>query len=141
MSEQPAATASLPAPSGLLARISTAPVQTMKQQYGTGPVSAKAYLVDDLLFVVLRGGITRAERTMVAAGREQSVRRFRQEFENEMAQPLVDIVERLTGCTVINYQSEVLFDPDLSIKIFVFDDRVEADARMPAMAASLRLVD
>jgi hypothetical protein len=42
---------------------------------------------------------------------------------------------------VINYQSQVLFDPDMSIKIFVFDDRVEADARTPAMAASLRLVD
>ena len=141
MTEQPAPAETYPTTPELLAAISTATVQAMKQQYGKGPVSAKSYLVDDLLFVVLRGGITRAERTMVDAGRQQSVRRFRQEFENEMTKPLVAIVERLTGRRVISYQSQVLFDPDMSVKIFVFDDRLDADASAPSAAAPLRVVD
>ena len=141
MTEQPAPAEYQPTTPELLAAISTATVQTMKQQYGKGPVSAKSYLVDDLLFVVLRGGITRAERTMVDAGRQQSVRRFRQEFENETAKPLVAIIERVTGRHVISYQSQVLFDPDMSVKIFVFDDRIDAGVPLPAAAATLRLVD
>jgi uncharacterized protein YbcI len=112
---------------GLLSRISTEMVRAMKRHYGRGPVLAKSYLVDDLLFVVLREGMTQAERTMLQAGREDSVRRFRQEFENETTEPLVRMIERLTSRRVINYQSQVLFDPDMTIEIFVFDD-TRADA-------------
>jgi uncharacterized protein YbcI len=107
----------------VLAQISTEMVQAMKQHYGKGPVSAKSYLVDDLLFVVMRDMITQAERTMLDAGREHTVRNFRQEFENEVAETLTRLVERLTGRHVVNYQSQVLFDPDLTVEIFVFEDR------------------
>jgi uncharacterized protein YbcI len=106
----------------VLARISTEMVRTMKQYYGKGPVSAKSYLVDDLLFVVMREGITQAEQTMLDAGREGTVRSFRQEFENEMSEMLTRMIERVTGRRVVAYQSQVLFDPNLTIEIFVFDD-------------------
>jgi uncharacterized protein YbcI len=117
-----------PGPDGnLLPRISTEMVQAMKQYYGKGPVSAKSYVVDDLLFVVMRGGITQAEQTMLDAGREDTVRRFRQEFENEMTPRLISMVEQLTGRRVVNYQSQVLFDPDMTVEIFVFDDDTRPD--------------
>jgi uncharacterized protein YbcI len=106
----------------VLARISTEMVRTFKQYYGKGPVSAKSYLVDDLLFVVMREGITQAEQTMLDAGRAGTVRNFRQEFENEMTEVLTRMVERVTGRRVVTYQSQVLFDPNLTIEIFVFDD-------------------
>jgi uncharacterized protein YbcI len=106
----------------VLARISTEMVRTFKQYYGKGPVSAKSYLVDDLLFVVMREGITQAEQTMLDAGRASTVRNFRQEFENEMTEVLTRMVERVTGRRVVTYQSQVLFDPHLTIEIFVFDD-------------------
>jgi uncharacterized protein YbcI len=116
-------TAEAPWDSGLLSQISTEMVQAVKRHYGKGPVSAKSYLVDDLLFVVMRDGITQAERTMLDAGRENAVRHFRQEFENEVAETLTRLVERLTGRRVVNYQSQVLFDPDMTVEIFVFDGR------------------
>jgi uncharacterized protein YbcI len=106
----------------LLSRISTEMVRAMKQYYGKGPVSAKSYLMDDLLFVVMRDGITQAEQTMIEAGREGTVRNFRQEFENEMAEVLIRLIERLTGRRVVTYQSQVLFDPNITIEIFVFAD-------------------
>jgi uncharacterized protein YbcI len=106
----------------LLSRISTETVRTMKQYYGKGPVSAKSYLADDLLFTVMRGGITQSEQTMLKAGREDTVRQFRQEFENEMTPRLISMVEQLTGRHVLSYQSQILFDPDMVVEIFVFDD-------------------
>jgi uncharacterized protein YbcI len=106
---------------GLLARISTQMVHAMKEYHGKGPISAKSYLIDDLLFVVLREGMTKSEQTMLDAGHENVVRSFRQEFENEMADRLTAMVEELTGRRVINYQSQVMFDPNMSVEMFVFD--------------------
>jgi uncharacterized protein YbcI len=106
----------------LLSRISNETVRAMKRYYGKGPVSAKSYLVEDLLFTVLRGGVTQSERTMLDAGREDTVRQFRQEFENEMTLRLISMVEQLTGRHVLNYQSQILFDPDMIVEIFLFDD-------------------
>jgi uncharacterized protein YbcI len=119
---QPAAQAVGSEDGSVLQRISTEMVRTMKQYYGKGPVSAKSYLVDDLLFIVMREGFTQAEQTMLDAGRGGTVRNFRQEFENEMAEVLTRMIERITGRRVVTYQSQVLFDPNLTIEIFVFDD-------------------
>jgi uncharacterized protein YbcI len=119
---EPAAESTRTEDGSVLQRISTEMVRTMKQYYGKGPVSAKSYLVDDLLFVVMREGITQAEQTMLDAGRAGMVRNFRQEFENEMAEVLTRMVERVTGRRVVTYQSQVLFDPNMTIEIFVFDD-------------------
>ena len=120
---------------GVLAQISSEMVQAMKHHYGKGPVSAKSYMVDDLLFVVMRDMITQAERTMLDAGRGDTVREFRQQFENEVAEMLTRMVERVTGRRVLTYQSQVLFDPDITVEIFVFEDQREADGSDDAAAA------
>jgi uncharacterized protein YbcI len=112
----------------LLSAISREIVHAMKQYYGRGPTQAKSYLIDDLLFVVMRGGITVAEQTMLEAGEEDTVRAFRQRFENLMAERLVGTIEQLTERTVVNYQSQVLFDPDVVIEMFVFDQPVRREA-------------
>jgi uncharacterized protein YbcI len=104
-------------------------VRAMKRYYGKGPVEARSYFVDDLLFVVMRGVLTTAEGTMIEAGQEDAVRGFRQRFENEMAPQLKSTIERLTGRNVVNYQSQIMFDPDMLIEIFVFDQPMSRDAR------------
>ena len=103
-----------------LARISREVVATMKREYGRGPVSAQSYLIDDFLIVVMRGGLTTAEKTMLEVGRPDAVREFRQIFENEMKETLVGLIEGLVGREVVTYQSQVLFDPDIVIEIFFF---------------------
>jgi uncharacterized protein YbcI len=120
---------------GLLATISREMVRAMKTYYGKGPSKAKSYLVDDLLFIVMREGGTVAEKTMVDSGQEDAVRDFRQRFENEMAERLTYMIEQLTKRKVINYQSQVLFDPDVSIEIFMFDEPIAQEAREETAAA------
>ena len=105
------------------ARISTEIVRTLKESFGKGPVKAKSYLLDDFLLVVMRGGITVAEETMLARGHGDLVRQFRQTYQNEMGDVLVAKVEALTGRKVVTYQSQILFDPHIVMEMFFFDDQ------------------
>jgi uncharacterized protein YbcI len=107
----------------LLSAISREMVLTMKEAYGRGPTEAKSYLVDDLLFVVMRGGALQAETTLLEAGFSDTVREFRQKFENVMAEHLVGTVEQLTDRKVLTYQSQILFDPHIVMEVFFFDPR------------------
>jgi uncharacterized protein YbcI len=105
----------------LRAAISREMVKALKTFYGKGPTKAKSYLFDDLLFVVMRGGDTPGEKTLLEAGHSDSVRTFRQRFQNVMGERLVGTIEQLTERKVLTYQSQVLFDPFVVIEIFVFD--------------------
>lgn len=112
----------------LLSALSREMVMAMKKYYGRGPTQAKSYLVDDLLFVVMRGGTTEGERTLLDAGMTDTVREFRQKFENLMAERLVGTVEQLTDRKVLTYQSQILFDPEVVVEVFVFDRPLERSA-------------
>ena len=105
----------------LLSRISTEIVRMQKQHFGKGPVAAKSYMLDDFLIVVMRDGVTTAEQTMLEFGEADLVRQFRQTFENQMTTRMVDKIEELTGRKVVNYQSQILFDPHIVVELFFFD--------------------
>ena len=105
----------------LLRQISREIVHTQKEAFGKGPTHSKAYMFDDMLLVVMRDGLTVAEKTMLEFGQEDLVRNFRQQFENEMTSRLIGVIERLTERKVLTYQSQVMFDPDVIVEMFVFD--------------------
>jgi uncharacterized protein YbcI len=109
-------------------------VRMQKEFFGKGPTKAKSYMFDDMLLVVMREGMTTAERTMLEFGHPNQVRQFRQLFQDEMTEKLTSMVERLTGRRVVNYQSQVLFDPDMSLEMFVFD----SSGDHPAIEATLK---
>ncbi len=106
----------------MLARLSDEIVRAKKQFFGKGPEQAKSYMLDDVLFVVMRGGLTTAEQTMLRCDQPDMVRAFRQLFENEMTEVLTGLVEQTTKRTVVNYQSQIMFDPDVIVEMFVFAD-------------------
>jgi uncharacterized protein YbcI len=118
---EPVGTSATPEQS-LLAKISTEVVRTLKDSFGKGPLKAKSYLLDDFLIVVMRGGVTVAEQTMLDRGHGDLVRNFRQTYQNELGAELVAKVETLTGRKVVTYQSQILFDPHIVMEIFFFDD-------------------
>ena len=111
----------------LLMRISTEMVRAQKKFFGKGPTQAKSYFLDDMLIIVMKGGLTTAEKTMLDFGEEDQVREFRQIFENEMTDRLTDMIEQLTGRKVVSYQSQIMFSPDRVVEMFVFDDTARAD--------------
>lgn len=87
--------------------------------YGKGPTGSKAYLCDDFLFCVLEGGVTAVERTLLDHGDEQVVRELRARYQLRMAPRYKDAIERISGRAVLTYQSQILFDPDYTVEIFV----------------------
>jgi uncharacterized protein YbcI len=99
--------------------LANAMVALKKQYYGRGPDAAKAYVEDDYIFVVLEGGLTRNEETLLADGKEDVVRRYRLEFQETVADTATKAVEELTGRTVVGYHSQIVFDPARAFEIFV----------------------
>ena len=106
---------------GLLADVSNAMVGLKKEFYGKGPTKAKTYINDNYVLCVLQGGLTRNEETLVAAGQEMLVREYRLRFQEAMADATTEAVERLTGCNVLGYHSQIVFNPEYAFEIFVLD--------------------
>lgn len=124
--------------SDLLARISSEMVRAQKEYFGKGPIKAKSYMLDDFLLIVMRGGLTVAERTLLDAGRQDDVRHFRQVYENEMTERLTSMIQDLTGRPVINYQSQIMFDPDIVLEFFLFGDAPGSTGSVPVDIARFR---
>ena len=106
-------------PGSLRSALANAMVGLKKQHYGRGPEAAKAYIEDDYIFVVLEGGLTRNEETLLAAGREDLVRQYRLAFQEAVEETATGAVEELTGRRVIGYHSQIVFDPARAFEIFV----------------------
>ena len=112
------------------ARVSNTVVSAMKDLYGRGPTHAKTYLCDEYVFCVLSGGLTRDEETMIRGGQQDAVRDYRLRFQAVIAPELIRRVEDVLGRRVVSYHSQVLFDPDRLIEMFVLDP--EDDPLAPA---------
>ncbi len=99
--------------------LANAMVAIKKELYGRGPTAAKAYLEDDYLFVVLEGGLTRNEETLLAAGQQDLIRRYRLTFQETVSDRSIGSVEEITGREVVGYHSQIVFEPTRAFEIFV----------------------
>ena len=96
-----------------------------KEYYGKGPTKAKAYINDNIVFVVMEGGLTRNEVTLLERGHHILVRDYRLRFQEAVEEEATSAVEKLTGRKVIGYHSQIVFDPECVFEIFVLDEPPE----------------
>jgi uncharacterized protein YbcI len=101
------------------AALANAMVGMKKQFYGRGPTAAKAWILDDYVFVAMEGGLTRSEETLLAAGKEDIVRAYRLSFQESVADTVIAAVRELVGRDVLTYHSQIVFDPPRAFEIFV----------------------
>ena len=113
--------ASTEARGSLRSRISRAMVAVKKDYYGKGPTKAQTFLNENYVFVVLEGGLTRNEETLLAAGEEDLVRGYRLRFQEVVAATAVRAVEEIVERKVMSYHSQIVFDPERAFEIFVLD--------------------
>src|SRR5947208_3878694 len=104
---------------GMRASISNALVGLKKEFYGKGPTAAKTYFDDDWVFVVLEGGLTRNEETLLAAGEENLVRQVRLRFQEAMTDTITSVVADVTGRRVLTYHSQIMFEPVRTVEMFL----------------------
>ena len=110
----------MPGGSGpLRAEISNAMVGLKAKWYGKGPERARTYFAGDNVFVVMEGGLTRVEETLLAAGEAAAVRQYRLLFEATMRETAMTAVAELTGRVVVDYHSQIVFDPPRALEWFI----------------------
>jgi uncharacterized protein YbcI len=103
------------------AALANAMVGMKKQFYGRGPTAAKAWILDDYVFVALEGGLTRNEETLLADGKEDLVRMYRLSFQETMTDVLTSAVTEITGRRVATYHSQIVFNPTRTFEMFVLE--------------------
>ena len=103
------------------AKIANAMVGLKKEHFGRGPTGAKAWMLDDYIFVVLEGGLTTNEERLLQAGRADVVRSYRLTFQEIVTHTAVNAIEEITGRTVAAYHSQIVFEPTRAFEIFVLE--------------------
>jgi uncharacterized protein YbcI len=114
-----------------LASITRELVRIKSRHFGRGATEGKAYQCDDFVFCVLKGGLTVAELDLLSHGDVDLVRevRLRLQIHNQAA--FEQAVERIAGRRVLAYQSQVLFDPDYTVEIFVLGADAAQESPVP----------
>jgi uncharacterized protein YbcI len=108
----------------LNAAVSSAVVGLLSRFVGRGPTKARTTIDGNLVVVLLRDGMTTAERNLVHAGKEAEVQRLRRAFQETMEPDLIETVERLTNGKVSAFMSANHSEPDVAAEIFVMDRSV-----------------
>ena len=109
-------------PGSVRTRLANAIAGMLKEHYGRGPDAAKAWLLDDrYALIVLEGGLTRNEATLLAAGHEELVRKYRLQFQEAISATAIGAVEEILERKVATYHSQIVFDPVRCFGIFVLD--------------------
>jgi uncharacterized protein YbcI len=105
----------------LLAQISNAMVRIHKEHWGKGPTKARTIYAEDIVLTRLDQIFTKAEETLVRAGREEEVRNMRIAFQRELEHEFVGAIERLTGRKVQAFISEMHAATNMGIELFVLE--------------------
>jgi uncharacterized protein YbcI len=96
-------------------------VQLHKEFYGRGPEKAKTYYNGDLVVVLMRGGFTKVEETLLKEGRGDSVIQQRADFQKVMLERFSAVIEEETGRKVVAMMSGSHQHPDLLAEVFVLE--------------------
>lgn len=103
------------------AEISNRMVQLHKEFYGRGSDRAKTYIHDDTVVVILRGGFTPVEQTLLDGGEGQAVIEQRMKFQEVMRASFTEAIEETTGRKVAAFMSGSHQDPDVISEVFLLE--------------------
>jgi uncharacterized protein YbcI len=106
------------------AAISTAVVHVFSEHTGRGPTKARTTIDGTTVLVILLEGMTKAERSLVEAGKHAEVLQLRRSFQDTMSTDLIAVVERLTAARVIAFMSANHIAPDAAAEVFLLDRKV-----------------
>ena len=108
-------------PGDVQRNISRKLVALHKEFYGKGPTKAKTYYLDDVVLLLMRGGFSKVEETLLAEGRGDAVIRQRAEFQQVMAERFREVIESEIGRKVVAAMSTSHQDPDITSLVFILD--------------------
>jgi uncharacterized protein YbcI len=105
-----------------LGQLSASLVRLLRERGGRGPTRAKTYWAGDDTLVVLFGDcFTQAEKTLWAAGAEDTASRYRSTVQDVLAVEMRAEVERSLARKVLATMGCAHHEPDLMAQIFVLE--------------------
>jgi len=108
--------------------ISNAMTKLHRDHYGRGPNAVRTVIGHDLAMCILEEIATPVERTLLEGGEVEAVKQTRLAFQRTMEGRFTEAVEGILGRKVRAFLSQVTFDPDISVEVFV----LERDGADPA---------
>jgi uncharacterized protein YbcI len=106
----------------LLLELSNAIVRIHKEFYGKGPTKARSHLSQDLLVVVLEGGYTHSEQTLLAAGHAREVTQARLAMQETAEGVLREAVEAILRRPVRSFMSANDPHADAQVEVFLLEE-------------------
>jgi uncharacterized protein YbcI len=103
------------------ARISTGAVQLLNEYTGRGPTKSQTILNRDSVTIVLRDNLSKGERTLVSAGKDDEVLQSRHAYQQLMREDLTALVEGAINRKVIAFLSANHVDPDVGVEFFLLE--------------------
>jgi uncharacterized protein YbcI len=104
-----------------LAELSNAIVALHRAHFGRGPGAAKSFVTDEMAVCILTDIYTPVERTLIAAGQADHVRRTRRLHQEALEEEYKSRVAQILGRTVAAFLSVVHVEPDVAIEVFLLD--------------------
>ena len=108
--------------------ISRAMVALFKEATGRGPNRARTYIEDSIVVTILYDTMTKAEKTLKAEHREDTVRDLRRIFQGTFREDAIHLVEEITGRKVLAFLSDHAVEPDYAIEAFVLEPGLGEEA-------------
>jgi uncharacterized protein YbcI len=101
--------------------VTNAIVGMHREFYGRGATKGRTVMQENYLLCVLEDIYTKAERTLIDAGRFGEVQLARNAFQETMEERFSKAVEEVTGRRVVGFLSQVRTDPDIATEIFILE--------------------
>jgi uncharacterized protein YbcI len=96
--------------------------------FGRGPSAAYAFYHRNVVVVMLADALTKAERSLADAGRQDEVLHTRQQIQGTMRSDLTLAVDELTGCRIEAFMTANHIRPDVAAELFVLDRSIVGEA-------------
>lgn len=98
-----------------------------REHYGRGATTTRTVYQRNFVIAFLEDIYTPVERTLIDAGQHDDVKHTRQVFQMAMRERFSAAVEEITGRKVMQFMSQVSFEPDMAAEIFVLEPGSDVD--------------
>lgn len=107
------------------ARLCREIIRFEKEIMGRGPEEVKAYFIDDMVILRLKGVLTRAEINLLDQGEGEKemalIKEFRQKLIDKNRAGLDEIIQSVTGCAVKSIHTDLCVSTGERMIVFVVD--------------------
>lgn len=107
------------------AEIAAALIQFEKDFLGRGPKETKAYIIEDMVLIRLKGVLTPAEQQLAKNDEgTELIKRLRSNLLEQAREPLSSTIEKITGLTVVSLYTDISTKTGERIILFTLQENL-----------------